>query len=89
MEYDKFLGEPAGFFLYFFLINPLFPEHPPSFSPIFIRPTRYFHFNFADLVKNLSITPEKKNKITIILQLLGIGASQYNIQYNIVRLRMV
>ena len=60
MEYDKFLGEPAGFFLYFFLINPLFPEHPPSFSPIFIRPTRYLHFNFADLATNLSIAPEKR-----------------------------
>ena len=61
MEYDKFFGEPAGGgFFYFLKINPLFPEHPPSFSPIFIRPTRYLHFNFADLAINLSIAPEKR-----------------------------
>ena len=81
-----FWGNPQGQ-VFIFLVNPFFPEHPPSFSPIFIRSTHYFHFNFAGLARSLSITPEKKKTITItiILQLLGIGVSQYNIQYNIIR----
>ena len=70
-----FWGEPAKR-VFIFLINPpLLPEHPPSYSPIFMKPPRYLHFNFADLATNLSIAPRQKPKkknstiIQLILQL--------------------
>ena len=83
MQFNKISGGTRrGGFLIFFLINPLLPEHPPSFSPIFIKPTLTLHYNFADLTIHLSIAliKRRRKKIIALLQLLGIGASQtYNI----------
>ena len=53
-----FGGNPQKRVFIIFLINPpLLPEHPPSFPPIFINPTRYEHLDFADLTINLSTAP--------------------------------
>ena len=82
MEYDNFWGNPQGRVFIFFNKPPFFLSTLPVFPPFLLDQPVTYILTLPIELKIYLLHRRKKNTITIILQLLGIGASQYNIQYS-------